>query len=72
MLNAFWFAGFDGEPYPDKPDAMDPKADSLPAIERIAADSAAEGQNERRTSPESEIGACEEGSSGSRSGKDGA
>lgn len=30
MLDTFWYAGFDGEPYPDSPHAVDTKTSSLP------------------------------------------
>jgi hypothetical protein len=38
MLDAFFYAGFDGEPYPDKPNALDSTPNPVPAVERIAAD----------------------------------
>jgi hypothetical protein len=38
MLDTFWLAGFDGEPYPDKPNALDAPPSQIPSIERISAD----------------------------------
>lgn len=62
MLDTFFYAGFDGEPYPDKPDALEATPDSLPAVERIAPESATEGQDEVGTPCQSATGPCEEGS----------
>ena len=42
MLDAFFFAGYDGEPYPDisdkKPDALDTATNPLPTQQSFAAD----------------------------------
>ena len=60
LLDAFFYAGFDGEPYPEQPSevkhAMDPKAEALPAVERIAAHAPTERQDEGGASPESAAG----------------
>jgi hypothetical protein len=36
MLDAFWLAGFDGEPYPDKPEEV--KSDEVDASNRKSRD----------------------------------
>lgn len=52
LLDAFWLAGFDGEPYPDKPeevkaDAVDAAPDPLSVVEEITAEHRAERQAEK-------------------------
>jgi len=37
MLNMFWYAGFDGEPYPEVPDALHPETSSVSIVERQSA-----------------------------------
>ncbi len=34
MLHYFWLAGFDGEPYPELPNALDPETNPISVVER--------------------------------------
>lgn len=77
LLDAFFYAGFDGEPYPDKPqevkpDALDSPPDPLSTIERLTPEHLAERQDEKRAASESEAGSRQEGISGAGAGEDGA
>ena len=37
MLDQFWLAGYDGEPYPEPNNAVDSKRDEIPTIVRLTA-----------------------------------
>lgn len=77
MLDAFWYAGFDGEPYPDRPeevkaDAVDPETNSLPAVEGLSALPATERGHEVGAAREPATGARLEGRSEEGAGSAGA
>lgn len=38
MLHMFWLAGFDGEPYPEIPNALDPTTNPVSVIESQSAE----------------------------------
>ncbi len=60
LLDTFFFAGFDGEPYPEQPDAVDTETSPLPAVEIQPAQARAEAVDEGRAAPGSPAGAREE------------